>query len=244
MGAQNAEINALDILRRGFLYMLIAYVVITIGNVTGLMVLPDLMSLMSLALSPSPAILRSPGLLPSLPSLEAFIGTLIVFLVVILLATGISLYTILRKIRDGMRLMTQVYEDFGICYKGTTLMLGGPIIMALGLIVAVTSVAIALTNIVNSPSITSWHGAFSAMAGAITGGNILSIIGFIIIMIGQILVFGIGGLRLRDKYDNILYLVAGILFIIGVVGPLSLVGCILMYIALGDTIKKLTQMKP
>jgi uncharacterized membrane protein len=73
------------------------------------------------------------------------------------------------------------------------------------------------------------------------------IISGIIGLIGNILTFVVGAFKLHSRYQNSLYMAAGILFIldialllVGFSGILTLVGYILMYIALGDTINKLS----
>jgi uncharacterized membrane protein len=73
------------------------------------------------------------------------------------------------------------------------------------------------------------------------------IISGIIAFIGNILTFVVGAFKLHGKYQNSLYMAAGILFVldialllVGFSGILTLVGYILMYIALGDTINKLS----
>jgi uncharacterized membrane protein len=72
-------------------------------------------------------------------------------------------------------------------------------------------------------------------------------IGFIIGLIGDILAFVVGAFKLHSRYQNSLYMVAGILYVIDILliflgfgGILTAVGDILMYVALGDTINRLT----
>jgi hypothetical protein len=137
-----------------------------------------------------------------------------------------------------MRQLSEVDSGFRICYTGTTLMLVGLVIVALGLIVVVAVFAAA---------------GFSpeALRGTVVSGLILALgvllIGGIIAFIGDILTFVVGAFKLHGKYQNSLYMVAGILFVVdialllvGFSGILTLVGYILMYIALGDTINKLS----
>jgi uncharacterized membrane protein len=73
------------------------------------------------------------------------------------------------------------------------------------------------------------------------------LIGAIIAWIGNILTFVVGAFLLYSKYQNSLYMAAGILFVIdiamslvGFPGILTLVGYILMYKALDNTINKLS----
>jgi uncharacterized membrane protein len=75
-------------------------------------------------------------------------------------------------------------------------------------------------------------------------------IGLLIGLIGDILTFVVGAFKLHSRYQNSLYMAAGILYVIdillmflgfGVIGGiLAAVGDILMYMALGDTINKLS----
>jgi hypothetical protein len=155
-----------------------------------------------------------------------------------IMAVGIVLFAIFAMIRPGMRQLSEVDNGFRICYTGTTLVLVGLVIMVLGIIVVV---------------------AVSATAGFLpeaTGGTVLggltltlgmSLIGAIIAWIGNILTFVVGAFMLYSKYQNSLYMAAGILFVIdiamslvGFPGILTLVSYILMYKALDNTINKLS----
>jgi hypothetical protein len=155
-----------------------------------------------------------------------------------IMAVGITLFAIFAMIRPGMRQLSEVDSGFRICYTGTTLMLVGLVIMVLGLmvLVAVSATAGFLPK---------------ATGGAVLGGPTLTLgvplIGAIIAWIGNILTFVVGAFLLYSKYQDSLYTAAGILFIIDIVmflggfsGVLSLVGYILMYKALDNTINKLS----
>jgi hypothetical protein len=154
-----------------------------------------------------------------------------------IMAVGIVLFAIFAMIRPGMRQLSEVDSGFRICYTGTTLLLVGLVIMVLGLIVLVAVPATA---------------GFTpeATGGAVIGGLTLfgvSFIGAIIAWIGNILTFVVGAFLLYSKYQDSLYMAAGILFIIdiamflvGFSGILTLVGYILMYKALDNTINKLS----
>ncbi len=148
------------------------------------------------------------------------------------------LFAIFAMIRPGMRQLSEVDSGFRICYTGTTLMLVGLVIMVLGLIVlaAVSATAGFLPK---------------ATGGTVLGGLTLTLgvplIGAIIAGIGNILTFVVGAFLLYSKYQNSLYMAAGILFVIdiatslvGFPGILTLVGYILMYKALDNTINKLS----
>ncbi len=171
----------------------------------------------------------------ALVSLHYIVAANAVFLHI--MAVGIVLFAIFAMIRPGMRRLSEVDSGFRICYTGTTLLLVGLVIMVLGLIVLVAVSATA---------------GFSpeATGGAVIGGLTLfgvPLVGAIIAWIGNILTFVVGAFLLYSKYQNSLYMAAGILFIIdiamslvGFSGILTLVGYILMYKALDNTINKLS----
>jgi hypothetical protein len=225
METQNVEISALKMLRSGFLYLLVAVIVGVVAALAGLLSIIAAFGFMAAA--------------PHGPSAFAgVIGAVALLLVLSLVAVGIVLYAIFGKIRPGMRQLSEVDNGFRICYTGTTLMLVGLVILVLGLIVLAAVFAAA---------------GFSpeALRGTVVSGLILALgvllIGGIIAFIGDILTFVVGAFKLHGKYQNSLYMVAGILFVVdialllvGISGILTLVGYILMYIALGDTINKLS----
>ncbi len=70
-------------------------------------------------------------------------------------------------------------------------------------------------------------------------GIFILIIGFVFLLIGFIGII-ILCFKLNDEYSNALYLIAGIFFILNIfLGFLGIVAWILLYVALGETIKKL-----
>jgi len=225
MEMRNVEISALRTLRSGFLYLLVAVIVGVIAVLAGLLSIIAAIAFMSAA--------------PHGPSAFAEVVSAVALLLVLsLVAVGIVLYAIFGKIRPGMRQLSEVDNGFRICYTGTTLMLVGLVILALGLIVLAAVFAAA---------------GFSpeALRGTVVSGLILALgvllIGGIIAFIGNILTFVVGAFKLHGKYQNSLYMAAGILFVVdiamslvGFSGILTLVGYILMYIALGDTINRLS----
>jgi hypothetical protein len=216
METRNVEISALRTLRDGFLYLLIAVIVGIVAVLAGLTTIP---------LGPS--------------AFAEVISPVATLLILLLVAVGIALYAIFGKIRPGMRQLSEVDSGFRICYTGTTLMLVGLVIMVPVLIVLAAEFAAA---------------GFSpeALRGTVVSGLILAlgvflIGGIIAFFIGDILTFVVGAFKLHGKYQNSLHMDAGILFVVdialllvGVSGILTLVGYILMYIALGDTINRLT----
>jgi hypothetical protein len=225
METQNVEIWALRTLRSGFLYLLVAVIVGIVAVLAGLLSIIAAFGFMVTA--------------PHVPSAFAgVIGAVATLLVLSLVAVGIALYAIFGKIRPGMRQLSEIDDGFRICYTGTTLMLVGLVILVLGLIVVVAVFAAAGF----SPE-TTWG---TALGGLILALGVL-LIGGIIGLIGNILTFVVGAFKLHSRYQNSLYMVAGILFVIDILlmflgfgGILTAVGYILMYIALGDTINKLS----
>jgi hypothetical protein len=224
METQNVEIWALRTLRSGFLYLLVAVIMGIVAVLAGLISIIAAFGFMTAA--------------PHGPSAFAgVIGAVATLLILLLVAVGIALYAIFGKIRPGMRQLSEVDSGFRICYTGTTLMLVGLVIMVLGIIVVVAVFA----AVGSSPE---------TMRGAVIGGLTLFgvlLIGIIIGLIGDILTFVVGAFKLHSRYQNSLYMVAGILFVIdillmllGLGGILTAVGYILMYMALGDTINKLS----
>jgi hypothetical protein len=212
-------------LRSGFLYLLVAVIVGIVAALAGLL-----------------SIIAAIGFMPAAPhgpsAFAGVISAVVLLLVLSLVAVGIVLYAIFGKIRPGMRQLSEVDNGFRICYTGTTLMLVGLVILVLGLIVLAAVFAAA---------------GFSpeALRGTVVSGLILALgvllIGGIIAFIGDILTFVVGAFKLHGKYQNSLYMAAGILFVVdialllvGISGILTLVGYILMYIALGDTINRLS----
>ena len=228
METRNMEISALETLRDGFLFLLVAVIVGIVAVLAGLIFIIAAFGFMAAA--------------PHGPSAFAgVIGAVATLLILLLVAVGIALYAIFGKIRPGMRQLSEIDDGFRISYTGTTLILVGLVIMVLGLIVVVAVFAAAGS----SPE---------TMRGAVIGGLTLFgvlVIGAIIALIGNILTFVVGSFKLQSRYQNSLYMAAGILFVIGIAfllvgfsGILTLVGYVLMYIALGDTINKLSTAAP
>jgi len=221
---RNVEISALETLRSGFLYLLVAVIMGIVAAFAGLL-----------------SIIAALGFMPVAPHrpFAGVIGAAAPLLVLSLVAVGIVLYAIFGKIRPGMRRLSEVDNGFRISYTGTTLMLVGLVIMVLGLIV----LAAVSTAAGSSPE---------AIGGTVVSGLTLALgvplIGAVIAWIGNILTFVVGAFLLYSKYQNSLYMAAGILFVVDIAlllngffgNILSLVGCILMYIALDDTINRLS----
>jgi len=214
---RNVEISALETLRSGFLFLLVAVIMGIVAVLARLISIPH---------GPS--------------AFAGVISAVATLLILLLVAVGIALYAIFGKIRPGVRQLSEVDSRFRISYTGTTLILVGLVIMVPVLIVLAAEFAAA--------------GSLpEAMRGAVIGGAILALllIGGIIVLIGYVLTFVVGAFTLQCRYQNSLYMAAGILFILDIAlflvnlsGILALVGYVLMYIALGDTINRLSTAAP
>ena len=217
MERRNVEISALETLRSGFLFLLVAVIMGIVAVLARLISIPH---------GPS--------------AFAGVISAVATLLILLLVAVGIALYAIFGKIRPGVRQLSEVDSRFRISYTGTTLILVGLVIMVPVLIVLAAEFAAA--------------GSLpEAMRGAVIGGAILALllIGGIIVLIGYVLTFVVGAFTLQCRYQNSLYMAAGILFILDIAlflvnlsGILALVGYVLMYIALGDTMNRLSTAAP
>ncbi|MFZ8842174.1 MAG: DUF973 family protein [Pyrobaculum sp.] len=245
MEMRNVEISALRTLRSGFLYVLVAVIVGVVAALAGLLSIIAALGyrpagsgffyllvavIVGAALGCTPAAPHGPS---------AFAGVVGAVVLLLVPSLVIVLYAIFGKIRPGMRQLSEVDSVFRICYTGTTLMLVGLAILVLGLIVLAAVFAAA------SFSPEALRG--TVVSGLILALGVLLIGGIIAFFIGDILTFVVGAFKLHGKYQNSLYMAAGILFVVdialllvGVSGILTLVGYILMYIALGDTISRLS----
>jgi hypothetical protein len=215
METRNVEISALRTLRSGLLYLLVGIIMFVIAAEAGYLFSVYLFF---------DALIEPAGIM----------GALIVFGLLMLVSLVISLYAIFGKIRPGIRQLSQIDGGFRICYTGTTLMIAGLLIVVSGLVVA------AITGAVEE------RPAIAALGSSMLAFDVI-IIGGIISLIGYILTFMLGAFRLHSRYQNSLYMAAGILFVIDIFlmflrfgGILSVVGHILLYMALGDTINKLS----
>jgi hypothetical protein len=224
MVTRNVEISALRTLRSGFLYLLVAAIMFVIAVVAGVF---SIYAAFFLSIS-NPFALLSP---------MTFAGALIILFILLLVSIVILLYAIFGKIRPGMRQLSEVDSGFRICYTGTTLMIVASFIAVVGLIIVIAVMASPVSSF--TPPLTAVWILMLALVVILVGG--------IIGLIGNILTFVVGAFKLHSRYQNSLYMAAGILFVIdialllvGFSGILTLVGYILMYIALGDTINKLS----
>jgi hypothetical protein len=219
---QNVETSALRTLRGGFFYLFVAMAML--NAVAGMNVTSTFIYVPSLA------------------------GVVLIFVTILLLGfIVILLYAIFGMIRPGMRQLSEVDNGFRICYTGTTLMLVGLAMLAFGAGVGIMVGATMATR-------------FAEMENVM--GMVLALgwfyASYIIAFVGYVLTFVVGVFKLYGKYRNPLYMAVGILLILDIfltfIGLRLLdiistlaglgttaVGYVLMYIALGNTIKKLTQ---
>ena len=241
MERRNVEISALETLRSGFLFLLVAVIMGIVAVLARLISIPH---------GPS--------------AFAGVISAVATLLILLLVAVGIALYAIFGKIRPGMRQLSEVDSRFRISYTGTTLILVGLVIMVPVLIVLAAEFAAAgslpeamrgaviggaILALLLIDSIIAWIGNILAfVVGVILA---LLLIGGIIVLIGYVLTFVVGAFTLQCRYQNSLYMAAGILFILDIAlflvnlsGILALVGYVLMYIALGDTINRLSTAAP
>jgi hypothetical protein len=245
MEMRNVEISALRTLRNGFLYVLVAVIVGVVAALAGLLSI-----IAALGYRPAGSgffyllvaviVGAALGCMPAAPhGPSAFAGVVGAVILLLVLSLVIVLYAIFGNIRPGMRQLSEVDSGFRICYTGTTLLLVGLVKMVLGLIV--------LAAVFAAASFSPEALGGTVVSGLILALGVLLIGGIIAFFIGDILTFVVGAFKLHGKYQNSLYMAAGILFVVdialllvGVSGILTLVGYILMYIALGDTISRLS----
>jgi len=218
---QSAEMPALKTLRSGFFYLIVVMVMLIVAQFM-------------------------PVIFIHVSSLAGIISMAIFAIALLLTVVVVSLYAVFGKIRPGMRQLSEADSGFRICYTGTTLMLVGLAMLALGTGIGImVGIAMAMT--------------FAKIENVAL--MILALVWFyasyIITFAGYVLTFVVGAFKLHGKYRNPLYVAAGIFFVLSIfltfTGPLGLdavfttpvglggtaVGYVLMHTALGGTIKKL-----
>jgi len=163
---------------------------------------------------------------------EHFVGAILggaaVFVVLLLVSLILGLVAMFAKFIPGLGRLKQWSSEFSTAHTLVKVgMIGGLILPLLAFVVILASV-------------------FAGSLGGVLGGFGLLLIGLILLLIGHIGII-IACFKLKDMFNDSMYLVAGILFIlslilsfIGVVsGILSLIGWILIYIAVPKSIAKL-----
>jgi hypothetical protein len=208
---RDAEASALKALRSGFLYLSAAAAVL----------------IAAAEFMPDAAIYVS--------HVAGMMGMVIFVSVLLSSVAAVFLYAVVGKIRRGVRLLSEVDSRFRICYAGTTLMLVGLAVLALG---TAAAIALATVNAESGLALSVW----------------VLLVGNTIAFTGYVLTFVVGAFKLYGKYRNPLYAAAGALFVLGIfltpiVGPdaaavsvglgAAAVDYVLMYAALGGTVKKL-----
>jgi hypothetical protein len=154
--------------------------------------------------------------------------------VLLLAAFAASIYAVAWKVRPAMRRLSEADGQFRVCYRGSTLMLVGLAVLALG-------------------------AAVLAAAGTVLSGFALAmgmlLIGSLAVSIGYVMTFVAGAFKLYRKHRDPLYIAAGTLFVLDTfltpiaVGAASTAllglsriptaaGYALMYVAVGNAIKK------
>lgn len=87
-------------------------------------------------------------------------------------------------------------------------------------------------------------GALTLNPGVLLGGGVIALIAAIMVFIGYIGLI-ILSFRLKDVFGETIFLIAGILFIVGIfVSILTFIAWILMFVGLGITISKLEALPP
>jgi len=176
--------------------------------------------------------------------LSALVSLLWVIVAAVVALAVVGLIAFLIYIRGGYGKLAQVDRGFGICRTGVTILIAGVVVALAGLLSIVPwAVDLARTAASHPGQWRGWPPDFllSPLLAAVG----VAAVGGILALVGWILVFIIGALRLSDKYKESLFQAAGILYIVDIVllflglgGLLTLVGHILMYIGLGSAINK------
>ena len=211
------EFEALLKLRKGFLYLIVAAIMVFAGFLAGLTSL--FFAVAPFGEAPKPPL--------ALSSVAVAVAALLVGL-------ALSLYAVFSKIRGGFRELSQVDRSFGICYTGTTLMLVGLVLWIVGALLFIAFLATALPTL--PPGGRHHGGVFAMFILPLT----VIVLGLIFAVLGSVLAYVVGAFKLNDRYKDSLFLAAGILYIIdlvltfvGLPAVLQFVGHILMYVALG-----------
>ncbi len=152
----------------------------------------------------------------AMDGLEGLVAGDVALVVLIIVGVIIALIGLYREFIPGVKNLADIYPEFSTAAKLIRIgYIGGLILLLIGAILT------------------------------------LVLIGLLIIVIGLILVFlGTIGViilcfKLKDKYQDTLYLVAGVLFIIGLFIPiLAVIAWILLYAGLGSTVRKLQSTTP
>jgi hypothetical protein len=208
---QSAETSALKALRSGFLYLSAA------------------MAMLIAVVEFAPVVFTH---------VSSSVGITVFLTLLLPSIIAVFLYAVFWMIRPGMRQLSEVDGRFRVCYTGTTLILVGLAVLALG---TAAVVALATVHAESSLALTVW----------------VLLVGGIIVFMGYVLTFVVGTFKLYEKYRNPLYVATVLLLTSGVLSALTellwlfpvstaglsriltAVGYVLTYAALDGTIKKL-----
>jgi len=197
------EIDALRRMKRGVLYLFIAWLIMVVAVAT----------VFTSFIVSIPGFIRGAGGPPSFTSIPPGV---VVALVLFIIGVVIALVGFYVEFIPGVTGLARVRSEFSTPAQ----------LIRLGYIVGLLLVLIGI------PLILVIMGVFVILIGAV-----FILIGFIGVII---LCF-----KLNDVYSNTLYLVAGILFIIGLFIPiLAVIAWILLYAGLGSTVRKLQSTTP
>jgi MFS family permease len=205
-------VDAYRKMREGALYLIIAFLLIGSG------VIATLLAYFPVHIEPHGSVRAlatsgpsvAVGLGPRASEALASIAVLLSLLAVLVIGGIIGLVGLWGKFVPGVRRLAELNPEFET--SSTLIYIGllwGIVLMMIGAVLLIVVV-----------------GVFILLAGWI-----LTIIGYVGLLIL--------GLKLNDLEKNPLYLVAGILFIIGIFVPiLDFIAWILLYVALGESIRK------
>ncbi len=159
-----------------------------------------------------------------------------------LIGATISLAGLFAYMRGGLRALSRVDGRFRLPYMGTTL-------MAIGIIVNFAALVLIVAFLLAGP------GDFPAALSRLARLAAIMLVGSLIELVGFVLAFVVLAFHLYGKYNDMLFVIAGILYIIdtafpsvrmggdgatislaGIGGFLSFVGHLLMYMALGKVV--------
>jgi len=160
----------------------------------------------------------------------AILGGAAVFMVLLLISMILSLVAMFAKFIPGLGKLKQWRAEFSTAHTLVKIgMVGGLILIPLGIVVIIAS-------------------AFALSLGGVFAGAGLVLVGLILALI----VGGIGVIlacfKLKDVFNESMYLIAGVLFILSLIlfivqalvsGILSLIGWILIYVAVPRSIASL-----
>jgi len=204
-------VDAYRKMKEGALYLIIAFLLIGSGVIVAFLtgfLFWTPFSVQEVLATSGSSVIAGPGQRAS--AVLASIAVLLSLLAVLVIGGIIGLVGLWGKFVPGVRRLAELNPEFET--SSTLIYIGllwGIVLMMIGAVLLIVVV-----------------GVFILLAGWI-----LTIIGYVGLLIL--------GLKLNDLEKNPLYLVAGILFIVGIFVPiLDFIAWILLYVALGESIRK------